>query len=83
MGICTRARPEHVRWRGCCWRDWDSVCSIPARDPIPENLGPAAAPFLIVYLDPAFGDVIENVIYASEANGAQWRFESALRDRFA
>jgi hypothetical protein len=53
----------------------------PQTDPIPENLGPAAAPFLIVYLDPDNGDVIDNVLYASEAKEAQWRFERALADR--
>ena len=55
----------------------------PQTDPIPENLGPAAAPFLIVYLDPDDDDVIDNVLYASEAPPAQWRFESALKERFA
>jgi hypothetical protein len=53
----------------------------PQTDPIPENLGPAAAPYLIVYLDSDDGDVFDNVMYASQANEAQWRFECALRDR--
>ena len=51
----------------------------PQTDPIPENLGPAAAPYLIVYLDSDDGDVFDNVMYASQANEAQWRFECALR----
>lgn len=55
----------------------------PQTDPIPENLGPAAAPFLVVYMDPEDGDVIDNVLYVSEAKADQWRFESALQDRFA
>lgn len=55
----------------------------PQTDPIPENLGPAAAPFLIVYLDPDDDDVIDNVLYASETPPAQWRFESALKERLA
>jgi hypothetical protein len=55
----------------------------PQTDPIPENLGPAAGPFLIVYLDPADDDVFDNVLYVSEAREEQWRFESALRDRLA
>ena len=55
----------------------------PQTDPIPENLGPAAAPFLIVYLDPDDDDVIDNVLYASEVPPVQWRFESALKERFA
>ena len=53
----------------------------PQCDPIPENLGPAAGPYLIVYLDPANDDVIDNVLYASEVREDQWRFESALRER--
>jgi hypothetical protein len=55
----------------------------PQTDPIPANLGPAAAPFLIVYLDPDDDDVIDNVLYASEAPPEQQRFESALAERFA
>ncbi|MBY0399604.1 hypothetical protein K2X89_04870 [Myxococcota bacterium] len=53
----------------------------PQTDEWPENLGPAATPFLIVYIDPAEGDVIDNVIYASEALSDQWRLEQAMRDR--
>ena len=53
----------------------------PQTDPIPENLGPAAGPFLIVYLDVEDGDVIDNILYASEAHPAQWQFEQALAER--
>jgi len=49
--------------------------------PLPANLGPAADPYLIVYLDPSDEDLIDNVLYASEAGEAQWRFEEALRAR--
>ena len=35
----------------------------PQTDPIPANLGPAAAPYLIVYLDPRSDDVFDNVLY--------------------
>lgn len=53
----------------------------PQTDPRPANLGPAATPFLIVYIDPSEGDVFDNVIYASEARSDQWKFEQAIRDR--
>jgi hypothetical protein len=55
----------------------------PQTDEIPENLGPAAAPYLIVYVDPDSADVFDNVLYASEARPDQWHCESALRDRLA
>lgn len=55
----------------------------PQADERPANLGPAATPFLIVYIDPAEGDVFDNVIYASEALSDQWRFEQAMRERLA
>jgi len=55
----------------------------PQTDPIPANLGPAAAPFLIVYLDPRSDDVFDNVFYVSEVSASQRRFEAALRERFA
>jgi hypothetical protein len=51
----------------------------PQVDPIPPNLGPAAGPYLIAYLDPADDDLIDNVLYASEVRPEQWRFEQALR----
>ncbi len=53
----------------------------PQTDPTPAHLGPAAGPYLIVYLDDEEEDLIDNVLYASEAGEEQWRFESALRSR--
>lgn len=53
----------------------------PQTDPLPPELGPAAGPYLIVFVDPADDDLIDNVLYASEAGPAQWRFEQALRTR--
>jgi hypothetical protein len=55
----------------------------PQVDPVPEELGPAAGPYLIVFLDREDESVFDNVIYASEVREEQWRFESALRDRLA
>jgi hypothetical protein len=55
----------------------------PQTDPLPENLGPAAAPFLIVYVDPRAEDVFDNVLYGSEVSAPQRRFEEALRKRLA
>lgn len=55
----------------------------PQTDPWPANLGPAATPYLIVYIDPNEPDVIDNVAYASEARPEQWQLESALRERVA
>jgi hypothetical protein len=55
----------------------------PQTDPIPANLGPAAAPYLIVYLDPRSDDVFDNVFYVSEVSAPQRRFEEALGERFA
>ena len=55
----------------------------PQTDPIPEALGPAAGPYLIVYLDKACEDVIDNVMYVSEVPAAQWEFEQHLREVIA
>ena len=55
----------------------------PQTDPIPANLGPAAEPYLIVYLDPRSDDVFDNVLYVSELSAPQRRFEEALRKRLA
>lgn len=55
----------------------------PQTDPTPEALGPAAGPYLVVFVDPEDDDLIDNVVYASEAGEAQWRFESALAERLA
>ena len=53
----------------------------PQTDPTPPELGPAAGPYLIVYLADGDDDLIDNVVYASEASAEQWAFESALRER--
>ncbi len=55
----------------------------PQTDPTPAHLGPAAEPFLIVYVDPRSEDVFDNVLYVSEVSPAQWRFEEAMRERLA
>jgi len=55
----------------------------PQTDPIPGSLGPAAAPFLIVFVDPRSEDVFDNVLYVSEVSVPQRRFEEALRERLA
>lgn len=55
----------------------------PQIDPVPKELGPAAGPYLIVFLDPDDEDLFDNVLYASEASEAQWRFETAIRDQIA
>lgn len=53
----------------------------PQTDPVPDELGPAAAPYLIIFLDPGDEDLIDNVLYASQASDAQWRLETAIRER--
>jgi len=55
----------------------------PQVDPVPPELGPAAGPYLIVYLAEGDDDLIDNVVYASEASPEQWALESALRDRLS
>ncbi len=55
----------------------------PQTDPTPPELGPAAGPYLIVYLAEGDDDLIDNVVYASEARPEQWALESALRERIA
>ena len=55
----------------------------PQTDPLPADLGPAAAPYLIVFLDPDSEDLFDNVLYASEVSEVQWRFESSLREHLA
>jgi catechol 2,3-dioxygenase-like lactoylglutathione lyase family enzyme len=55
----------------------------PQTDPTPADLGPAAGPYLIVFLDSDDTDLIDNVFYASEAGAEQWALESALRERVA
>lgn len=53
----------------------------PQEEAGPSDLGPAAGPYLIVFVDPESSDLIDNVLYASEVEPAQWRFEQALRER--
>ncbi len=53
----------------------------PQEEEGPSDLGPAAGPYLIVFVDPESSDLIDNVLYASEVPPAQWRFEQALRAR--
>ncbi len=53
----------------------------PQEEEGPADLGPAAGPYLIVFVDPESTDLIDNVMYASEVEPAQWRLEQALRER--
>jgi len=55
----------------------------PQTESIPNPLGPAGSPYMVVYLDSDDDDVFDNVLYVSEASEDQWRFECALRDRLA
>ena len=54
----------------------------PQTDPIPEAVGPAAAPYLIIYFDGEADDPFDNVAYASEVQAPQRAFEEVLRARF-
>lgn len=54
----------------------------PQTDPVPEALGPAAGPYLIVFLDPDNEDVFDNVLYLSEVLPQQWEFEQHLASVF-
>lgn len=53
----------------------------PLEEEGPSDLGPAAGPYLIIFVDPESTDLIDNVMYASEVEPAQWRLEQALRER--
>ena len=53
----------------------------PQTDEVPEELGPAASPYLIIYLDPADPNAFDNVFYASEVTPVQWAFEQRLREQ--
>lgn len=55
----------------------------PQEEEGPSDLGPAAGPYLIIFVDPASTDLIDNVLYASEVEPDQWRFEQALRAQIA
>jgi len=51
----------------------------PQTDECPPELGPAAAPYLVIFVDPAGTDLFDNVLYASEVPPEQWAFEQVLR----
>jgi hypothetical protein len=51
----------------------------PQTDECPEGLGPAAEPYLVIFVDPEDRDLFDNVLYASEVPAEQWAFEQALR----
>lgn len=55
----------------------------PQEEEGPADLGPAAAPYLIVFVDPSSTDLIDDVIYCSEVDPAQWELEQVLRERIA
>lgn len=50
----------------------------PQVDETPPELGPAAGPYLIIFVDPDSTDLIDNVMYASEVTPAQWAFEEQI-----
>ena len=51
----------------------------PRTDECPLELGPAAEPYLVIFVDPKATDLFDNVLYASEVPAEQWAFEQALR----
>ncbi len=53
----------------------------PQEESGPDDLGDAAGPYLIVFVDPDSTDLIDNVLYASEVPPAQWAFEQAVAER--
>jgi hypothetical protein len=55
----------------------------PQEEEGPPDLGAAAGPYLIIFVDPKSTDLIDNVMYASEVEPAQWQLEQALRERIA
>ena len=55
----------------------------PQEEEAPSDLGPAGNPYLIIFVDPTSTDLIDNVMYASEVEPAQWRLEQALRETIA
>ena len=55
----------------------------PQEEAGPDDLGAAAGPYLIVFVDPDSTDLIDNVLYASEVEPAQWEFEQQLQARLA
>lgn len=55
----------------------------PQEDAGPADLGAAAGPYLVVFVDPESRDLIDNVMYASQVAPEQWAFEQQLRARLA
>lgn len=55
----------------------------PQEEDGPSDLGPAANPYLIVFIEPTSTDLFDNVLYASEVEPDQWAFEQALRKQIA
>ena len=53
----------------------------PQEEEGPSDLGEAAGPYLIVFVDPESTDLIDNVLYSSEVQPEQWALEQALRQR--
>lgn len=53
----------------------------PQEESGPDDLGAAAGPYLIVFVEPDSTDLIDNVLYASEVPPAQWGLEQQLRAR--
>ena len=53
----------------------------PQEEDGPDDLGAAAGPYLIIFVEPDSTDLIDNVLYASEVPPAQWELETQLRDR--
>jgi hypothetical protein len=51
----------------------------PQEEAGPDDLGAAAGPYLIIFVDPDSMDLIDNVLYASEVPPAQWELEQTLR----
>jgi hypothetical protein len=53
----------------------------PQEESGPDDLGAAAGPYLIVFVEPGSADLIDNVLYASEVPPSQWAFEQAIAER--
>ena len=55
----------------------------PQEETGPDDLGAAAGPYLIVFVEPESTDLIDNMLYASEVPPAQWAFEQAIASRLS
>lgn len=53
----------------------------PQEEDGPDDLGAAAGPYLIIFVEPESSDLIDNVLYASEVPPTQWDLETQLRAR--